>query len=154
MTGRNWQDMPDWLVFDVRAHHARAVKAGVNGAGEDAVESLTGKILREDPEFARALVTRYVRSLVRARKPQRGKKDPARDRLMAECAALAAEGLSLRAIGERKGISRQTAANLIAERQMTPEKFPAVNAKRQTGDPDLTLPVDSGLNVIPLRRPA
>ena len=40
-----------------------------------------------------------------------------RERLSADCARLSAEGLSLRAIGERMGFSYETARALIAERQ-------------------------------------
>jgi hypothetical protein len=164
MTARTWQGIPDWLIYAVRWQHAEAMTEGRERAGEDAVQKLTDKVLAGDPEFARVIVERYIRSLVRAPKARkRTKDDKARDRLMAECARMSAEGMSLRAIARAKGISHQSAANLIAEWQaclpeMSPDLIrlatPAVNLPRQNGAADLTASVDSDPNVIPLRRPA
>lgn len=137
MSERNFQDVPDWLVNAVRGEHVTAQMDGRDRAGDDAVERLAARALADDPEFARAIVERYVRSLVRAPKPRRRTKDDkARDRLMAECARMDAEGMSRRAIGEAKGISRQTAANLVAEwracsREMSPDLIRLATPGRQ-----------------------
>lgn len=158
-----WQDIPDWVIYAVRMHHAAAMTEGHERAGEEAVEQLADKVLRDDPEFARVIVARYVRSLVRAPKPRKRGKAGDRERLMADCARMSAEGLSLRAIGELKGISHTAARKLIAEWQTslpempadlivmaTPAETPAVNPSTD-GFP---AQVSTDPNVIPLRRPA
>lgn len=159
MRGRNWQGIPDWLVYAVRWQHATAMQQGQQRAGEDAVELLTGKVLADDPEFTRVIVARYVRTLVRAPKPRKRKKDPRRDALMADCARLDAEGLSQRAIGELKGFSRTKVARLLAEWQTRlPEMPPHIIALSRPGGtdtPEVVPPArDTDPNVIPLRRPA
>jgi hypothetical protein len=157
VSDRTWQDMPGWLNLTIRA-----CRAAGSRTEDETVEHLTGRILAEEPEFARLLVSRYVRSLVRAPKPRKREKgDLRRDILMARCFRLSAEGSSLRAIGALLGISRQTVANYIAEWQMClPEMAPAairhsrpdVNARRQSDEPALTPPIDNDPNVIQFRR--
>jgi hypothetical protein len=160
MSGRTWLDMPGWLRFDVRRHHALAVMDGAGAAGEDAVSAITDRVLDEDPEFARVLVARYVRSLVRAA-PAAGKrpvtekqkrKASARKRLAGECAALSDAGTTLRDIGEAKSISRQTVANLIAEWLMSSDAARSRQSLLSRNGADLTAEVDKSPNVIPLRR--
>jgi lambda repressor-like predicted transcriptional regulator len=160
VSGPNWQDNPDWLVFAVRASHALARQSGEKGAGEEDVARLADKVLRDDPEFARLVIARHVRTLVLAPAAKRRKKrNPERDRLMAECARLSAEGLSLRAIGRQTGVSHLTVRSLVAEWQMRlPEMTAdliqlATPAVRET-TPRLTAVVTNDRNVIPLRRPA
>lgn len=159
MSDRTWQEMPGWLVYDVRAEHALAAKAGEAAPGERAVTAITDRLLQDDPEFARLVISRYVRSLLRAPKPRKRKKDADRDRLMADCVRLDAEGLALRAIGERKGIGKSTVARLLAEWQARlPEMPPHIIALSRPSVPEAT-PAgtprrDSDPNVIQLRRPA
>jgi lambda repressor-like predicted transcriptional regulator len=158
MSGPNWQDTPDWLIFAVRASHALARQAGGKAAAEEDIARLTDKVLRDDPEFARLVVARHVRTLVQAPAAKRQKKrNPERDRLMADCARLSAEGMSLRAIGREKGVSHLTVRSLIAEWQMRlPEMTAelirlATPAGRQTTS-GLTAAITNNPNVIPLRR--
>jgi hypothetical protein len=159
VSGPNWQDTPDWLIFAVRASHALARQAGGKSAGEEDVARLADKILRDDPAFARVIIARHVRTMVQAPAPRQRKKDGARDLLMADCARLSAEGLSLRAISRQKGIHHTTTRRLVAEWQMRlPEMTgdlirlatPAVAGTALHA----TAAVATHPNVIPLRRPA
>lgn len=159
MSGQNWQGIPDWLIYAVRWQHAEAMSKGHERAGEEAVEYLADRLLADDPAFARVIVERYVRTLVRAPKPRKRKRDGERDRLMADCARLDAEGLSQRAIGELKGFSRTKVARLLAEWQTRlPEMPPHIIALSRPGGTDTPEAVpparDTDPNVIPLRRPA
>jgi hypothetical protein len=158
-----WQDMPDWLVYAVRWQHAAAMQDGQERAGEEAIQSLTDKLLRDDPEFARIVVARYVRTLVRAPKPKKRGKSGERERLMADCARMSAEGLSLRAIGEAKGISHTAVRNLLAEWQTRLPEMPAdlirLAAPVETLAVNLavagfTPQVSTDPNVLAFRRPA
>ena len=151
MSGPNWQDTPDWLIFAARASRSAA------DGGEGAVTRLADAVLRDDPEFARAVIARYVRSLVRVPKKRRAKKTRTRDEVLAACARLEAEGLSLRAIGERLGISHSTARRMLAEWQVRLPEMPAelvqLSHPRVTkATPSVTPPRSSDPNVIPLRR--
>lgn len=162
MTAR-WQDIPDWLIYAVRGQHAAAMRDGQERAGEDAVAELAERVLRDDPEFARVVVARYVRSLIQAPKARRRGKPGERELLMADCARMDAEGMSLRAIGEQKGISHTAVRKILAEwRTRLPEMDPALilaatpveteaETNHITGFP---AQVSSDPNVIPLRRPA
>lgn len=160
MSGRTWLDMPEWLSFAVRVEHALAVVDGGEPAGEDAVTAITGRVLAEDPEFARVLVARFVRSLVRAapvagKRPQtekQARKARERRRLAGECAALSRDGMTLREIGEAKGVSHQTVANLIAEWLMSSDSYRARQSEPSKIASDLTQDFDNDPNVIPLRR--
>lgn len=161
MSARNWQGIPDWLLYAVRASHVDAAKAGEDRAGEGAVNLLTNQLLADDPEFARVIVSRYVRSLVRAPKPRKRerKKARCRDEVIGACVRLDAEGLSLRAIGERLGISHATVRRMLAEWQTRlPEIPPDLLALSQPAVTQTVLAVtpqrSSNPNVIPLRRPA
>jgi len=163
MTAGRWQDMPDWLIYAVRRQHAIAMKEGGERAGEEAVAHLTERVLSDDPEFARVVVGRYVRSLIRAPKPRRRGKAGGRERLMADCARLSAEGLSLRAIGEQKGLSHTAVRKILAEWQTRLPEMPAeliriaTPLETQSGNlatAGFTAPVSSNPNVIALRRPA
>lgn len=121
--------MPGWLPSEVRRSHARALAAGQKVAGDEAVSAITDRVLAEDPEFARALVSRFVRSMTQAapaagRKHGDGKqkrKAAARQVLAEQCAQLSAAGMTLREIGRTTGVSHQTVANLIAEHLMHPD---------------------------------
>jgi hypothetical protein len=160
VSDRTWQDMPGWLQFEVRLHRARAVAAGLDETAEDAVAAIPGKVLADDPEFARLLVARFVRSLVRAapaagKRPateKQEKKARERRRLAQECAALADGGMTLREIGRAKGISHQTAANLISEWLMSVDSTISRQDSPSKSATDLTADFDT--NVVPLRRPA
>lgn len=162
MTAR-WHDIPDWLIYAVRGQHAAAMRDGQERAGEDAVTELADRVLRDDPDFARVIVARYVRSLIQAPKARRRGKPGQRERLMADCARMRAEGLSLRAIGEQKGLSHTAVAKILAEwetrlpempadlvRAATPMETPAVNLAGTR----FTAPVSTDPDVIPFRRPA
>lgn len=161
MIARNWQDMPDWLVYAIRGQHAAAMTEGRQGAGEEAVERLTTRILAADPDFARVIIGRYVRTLVRAPKPRRRGKPGEREQLMADCARMSAEGLSLRAIGEQKGLSHTAVRKILAEwATRLPEMDPAIIRRAALVEtPAVNLPaagftpqVSTDPNVIPLRR--
>jgi hypothetical protein len=115
VSGRNWQGIPDWLVYAVRWQHATAMQAGQERAGEDAVDLIAGKVLADDPEFARVIVSRYVRSLVAAPKPRKRGKPGEHEHRLARCARMSAEGKSLRAIGRVEGISHTRVGQLLAE---------------------------------------
>jgi hypothetical protein len=158
-----WQDIPDWLIYAVRWHHAAAMENGAERAGEEAVAHLTEKVLRDDPGFASVVVARYVRSLVRAPKQRRRGKPGDREKRMAQCSRMRAEGQSLRAIGERLGISHTTVSKLLAEwdtrlpempaeliRIASPLETPGVNLHADGFTPQ----VSADPNVIALRRPA
>lgn len=163
MAGRTWQDIPDWVIFSVRFAHHDAKAEGRQRAGSDAIAPLAARILAEDPGFARVIVEQYVRTLIRAPKPRRRKKTGERELLMADCVRLSAEGQSLRAIGQAKGISHTTVRKLIAEWQTRFPEMPAeivrvaipvetASVNPQNGG--FTAQVSSDPNVIPLRRPA
>lgn len=165
MSARNWQGIPDWLIYAVRWQHATAMQAGEKRAGENAVELLTGKVLADDPEFARLIVARYVRTLVSAPKPRRRGQPGEHEHQMARCARMHAEGMSLRAIGRAEGISHGRARSLLAEwvtrlpemdagliRAATPLEAPAVSPQAALEAPELTAEVYSYPNVTPLRR--
>jgi hypothetical protein len=169
MSGRTWQDIPGWLIYAVRREHAAAMSEGRERAGEDAAGLLTGQLLRDDPEFARVIVTRYVRTLIQAPKQRkRTGKDRARDRerlpVMADCVRLSEAGLSLREIGEAKGLSHTTVRKLIAEWQTRLPEMPAeiirLSRPLETGPVNLatagfTPGVSAdGPNVLAFRRPA
>jgi hypothetical protein len=163
MTAPNWQGIPDWLIYAVRWKHAAAMAEGRERAGEDAVQQLTDKVLADDPGFTRLVVERYVRSLVRAPKPKRHGKPGARERLMAGCARMSAEGKSLREIGEANGIAHTSVRRLLAEWQtrlpeMDPELIRLAAPMEQEAEPGYSGGVTPGVpadpNVIPLRRPA
>jgi hypothetical protein len=161
MSGRTWQDMPEWLVYAVRWQHAEAMEQGIERAGEEAVETLTARIFDKDPEFARIIVARYVRGLVRAPKPRRRGKAGEREQRMADCARMSAEGKSLRAIGEAKGLSHTAVRKILAEwdarlpemppalvRAATPLETQAVNPSAGGFTPQ----VSADPTVIPFRR--
>lgn len=163
MSGRNWQGIPDWLIYAVRWQHAEAMSKGRERAGDDAVQYLAGKVLADDPEFARVIVERYVRTLVSAPKPREHGKAGEHEHRMTRCARMHAEGKSLRAIGRAEGISHTRVSQLLAEwvtrlpemdpalvRAATPLETLAVNPQPA----GFTARVSTGPNVIPLRRPA
>jgi hypothetical protein len=163
MAGRNWQGIPDWLIYAVRWQHAEAMTEGRERAGSDAVRYLTDKLIADDPEFTRAVVESYVRSLVRAPKPRKRGKAGERERLMADCARMAAEGKSLRAIGDAHGITHTAVRKILAEwRTRLPEMDPALirlavplETEAETNHSGgFPAQVSSDPNVIPLRRPA
>lgn len=161
MSDRNWQGIPDWLIYAVRREHAAAIRDGAQSAGEDAVENLAARVLRDDPEFTRVIVTRYLRTLVRAPKARKRGKPGERERLMADCARMSAEGMSLRAIGERVDLSHTAVRKILAEWETRlPEMDPALIRRAMlAGTPAVNLPVagftpqvSADPNVIPLRR--
>lgn len=167
MSGRNWQGIPDWLVYAVRWQHGVAMQAGHERAGKDAVELLTGKVIADDPEFTRVIVGRYVRSLVSAPKPRKSGKPGVHEHRMARCARMHAEGESLRAIGRVEGISHTRVRALLAEwvarlpdmdaeliRAATPEAPRAETLPVNPQAGGFTAEFPDGQNVIPLRRPA
>lgn len=164
MSGRTWQGMPGWLPFEVRRHYALAVQAGLGESGDGAVDAMTEKVLREAPEFARMLVARHVRSMVRAdlaarkrRKPEtekQARKARERMRLGQECAAMSADGWTLREIGRAKKVSHQTAANLIAEWLMSSGAEASRQKALSKTALDLTQEVDDPPKLTLLRRPA
>ena len=167
MSGRNWQGIPDWLVYAVRWQHATAMQAGGKRADEGAVDFLAGKVLADDPEFTRVIVTRYVRTLVSAPAPRKRGKPGEHEQRMARCARMRAEDMSLRAIGRAEGISHTRVRQLLAEwatrlpemdpalvRAANPETF-AVNQDLAAPPPEpagFTAKVSGSPNVIPLVR--
>jgi hypothetical protein len=156
--------MPGWLPFEVRRRYALAALDGREGAAEGDVQAIADKVLSEAPEFARLLVARHVRSMVRADLAARKRKKPEtekqarkareRKRLAEECAALSVDGWTLREIGAAKGVSHQTVANLVAEWLMSADAAVSRQKAAVKTVPDLTAGFDRGRNVIPLRRPA